>query len=292
LERHEHAGTDTASSNWTDELEPASELGSYDPLRFGFIEIGVVVGPHGVRGECKLRLSTDFVRERLPTEPVQRYLKLTYRVYPRPVWVQNGRPASQPNQWIIRIRGVEDRDAAVRLRGATLYVHEREQRPLSLDANEYTIREWIGRPVILRERLEALRMQEDVCWTRASLLQQCIGKVMGVIFREDRGGAHDSLELLLFQGQRWLDVPFTDTMISEWNALEVLTPSVSEQEPPLMLAVLDPPPGLLALAHVRKQTKPPRIRGYLPPCRGHTFSDYRQEATEETMRVWSQDCAN
>ncbi|KAF6001813.1 hypothetical protein F1559_003763 [Cyanidiococcus yangmingshanensis] len=248
------------------ELEPVPELADYDPSRFGFIEIGTITGPHGVRGECKVRLSTDFVRERLPSQPVQRYLKLSYRVYPRPVQVQDGRPASQPNQWIIRIHGVDDRDAAKRLRGASLYIHETEERPRSLTENEYTIREWLGRAVILRERLEMLRAQKDFRWTRQALLGHCIGKVIGVVLREDLGGAHDSLELLLFEGYRCLDVPFVDAFITEWNSAEMLAPTLSDPGTLPTLAVLDPPPGLLALAQVRKRTKPPRIRGYLPPC--------------------------
>jgi len=249
--------------------EAAAAAAAYDPSRFGFIEIGTIAGPHGVRGECKVRLNTDFARERLPKEPAQRYIKLAHRVYPRPVWVQDGRPASQANVWIIRVRGVEDRDAASQLRGACLYVHESEQRPQSLGADEYIITEWIGRPAILRETLEKLQAQADFLWTREWVFKHCLGRVAGVILRNEHGGAHDALELLLFEGNRSLEVPFLEAFVQEMDIAAHEGAADAETQPPSLtkLAVLDLPPGMLDLARPRERKKRLRIRGYLPPCR-------------------------
>ena len=47
---------------------PSGGVGSIvpsDPFTFGYVKIGVVIGPHGVKGELKMRFETDFADMRL-----------------------------------------------------------------------------------------------------------------------------------------------------------------------------------------------------------------------------------
>ena len=40
-------------------------LDPYDPLSFGFVEVGYIWKPHGLKGEVKVRTVSDFGAERL-----------------------------------------------------------------------------------------------------------------------------------------------------------------------------------------------------------------------------------
>lgn len=51
------------------------EIDPQDPSTFGFLEIGTITGPHGVKGEMKLTVSTDFAEQRL-SMPGTRYVKV------------------------------------------------------------------------------------------------------------------------------------------------------------------------------------------------------------------------
>lgn len=87
--------------------------------------VGVFVGPHGLRGEVKLRPLTDFP-ERLPT------LKLLRLRYPKGEEASlRVRAARVHGEMILfTLEGVEDRDAADALRGAQVLIRADEATPL------------------------------------------------------------------------------------------------------------------------------------------------------------------
>lgn len=152
--------------------------GPYTPEALAFSEIGLITGPHGVRGELKLRAATDWARQRLAPDtplprrqgrryrdgfslpppppaqvkprhpPPQRYLLLPGRLYPRPVGVTVSRKASQAGVWVVGLDCCTSREEVARLVGGRLYVRASE-RP-RMGAGEFLIQDLIGMDVLLR----------------------------------------------------------------------------------------------------------------------------------------------
>ena len=249
-----------------EEIEAAVRPPQYDPFNFGFVEIGTLLGAHGVRGECKLRLSTDYPQERLPSGRVTRHLRRVGRVYPRPVQVCNGRPASQPGQWIFRLDGVQTREEAVALRGATLYIRADERyEEASAGEMEYTVADWIDREVVLRDDLD--RLSDEQGDAAAAIRRLSIGRVVGVVLREEMGGAHDLLDVLLYRGKKQLYVPFVRELVQELPDRVCDGGPLDPGAAVVRSMVLTPPPGLLELAKRPRRYRPPRIRGLILPAK-------------------------
>jgi 16S rRNA processing protein RimM len=106
-----------------------------------FVEIGVVTRPHGVRGDVRIRLhwaesdalervkSVDLVRDGKPLGA--RRLVSARRT---------------PDAILVKFEGVDDRDAAERLRGADVRV-DRDALP-ALEPGEYYLCDLIGARVV------------------------------------------------------------------------------------------------------------------------------------------------
>ncbi len=87
--------------------------------------VGILVGPHGVRGEVKLRLETEFP-ERIPQ------LKELRLRHPDGVEETRRLRGSRPHKGmlLLRLEGVDDMDAAEALRGAVVLVPLEQAAPL------------------------------------------------------------------------------------------------------------------------------------------------------------------
>ena len=98
---------------------PAAE--PYDVL------VGVVVSAHGVRGEMRVSPETDFP-ERFAT---QESLSVVPRgAAPRLLRVESARTHTGKGLVLLRLEGIDDRDAADALRGSALYIRESDLTPL------------------------------------------------------------------------------------------------------------------------------------------------------------------
>ena len=124
------------------------------------IEIGIIVRPHGIRGELKVIPSTIWppagsskLRVLLKEGSVER-------------WITLDSVREQKGALFVRIPGVSDRDTAERLRNARLFLHRDKLPPLGED--DYFIDDLIG--------LKAITASGDE-----------IGPVTGVF----NSGAHD-----------------------------------------------------------------------------------------------------
>lgn len=102
-----------------------------------WIALGVIARPHGVRGEVRVH----------PFNPDSELLSRGEEVFvrreaedPRPVSLVSVRPG--PRAWLVRMRGVETREAADALRGAQLCV-PRASLP-ELEEGEYYYADLIG----------------------------------------------------------------------------------------------------------------------------------------------------
>ena len=107
-----------ASSSRSGRVRPAPDL----------ITIGRIVAPHGIRGEVRVRLETDFP---------ERFVKLR-RAYlvreGRAEEVDIGSVRPHRDGLLVVLRGVGDRTAAEQLRGAQIAVPRADLVPLAADS--------------------------------------------------------------------------------------------------------------------------------------------------------------
>lgn len=89
--------------------------------------IGIVVGAHGVRGEVRVHPETDFPERFTRLEQV--WLAPPHGEA-RLIRVLGARPHTGKGQVLLRLEGVQDREAVEALRGAGLYLRESELWPL------------------------------------------------------------------------------------------------------------------------------------------------------------------
>lgn len=248
-----------------------------DPSSFGFVEIGTVVGAHGVHGQVKVKSTSDFPARF--TEPGLRYFKPHNKRAPRKIVLLEGKP-SKEGEYIVELDDVKNREDAKRLRGGSLYVRIEERdavmsstvpkkdgneeeeskgsalSPTSVD-DEYFISDLVGLEVFLeQDEDQAGSDKEDETHNRSF-----VGYVAGVVLAQEMcsipGLGHDMLEIVLPRGK--------GGTISLRDEL-VLVPFVPEIVPRVEISkraiFLTPPPGLLDITYVREEKV--RIKGFLP----------------------------
>ncbi len=100
----------------------------------GYIAVGLITTPHGLRGEVKVELHTDFP-ERFAPDVV---------VYLGTDLVETTITAARPHQgqYLLQFSGVEDRTQADALRGVWIFVPEEEA--VELEEDTYFVHEIIG----------------------------------------------------------------------------------------------------------------------------------------------------
>ena len=101
-----------------------AKIDPYDPTTFGFTYLGAVLGAHGLGGELKVRVLSDFGVERF-RKGAKLHLKDPQRRFPTEYKVIGGRSAgSGPSNdaWLVKLSGVRTREEAAKLQGSTLFV--------------------------------------------------------------------------------------------------------------------------------------------------------------------------
>lgn len=91
-----------------------------------FLAIGRIVGVHGVRGEVKLEIHSQHP-ERIPN-----LRRVYFNDDPTPVRLRSAR--LHGGQALLRFDGIEDRDAAEKLRGTTVRISGSQAPPLEAGA--------------------------------------------------------------------------------------------------------------------------------------------------------------
>lgn len=234
----------------------------YDPTTYGYIELGTIIGAHGVHGAMKLTSITDFSKQRL-CEPGVRHIKPPNKRAPREVQLVEGRPIKSEAEtlgsdvnptYLIRLEHVIDREEALKMRGCVLYALEDEKVDDYLDEDEYIVSDLVGLNVFLDDTDE-----EHV---GKSFEELFIGNIRGVVMGSEMcaipGLGQDLLEVVLPKSQHGVEgedlvlVPFVPEIVTAVNLDGRMVNIV-------------PPPGLLDLAYRREEKV--RIKGFLPPGR-------------------------
>mmetsp|Transcript_25367 Transcript_25367/g.52546 ORF Transcript_25367/g.52546 Transcript_25367/m.52546 type:complete len:434 (+) Transcript_25367:73-1374(+) len=231
----------------------------YDPTTYGYVELGTIIGAHGVHGFLKLSSTTDFSEKRL-CEPGIRHIKPPNRRSPREVQLAEGRPlrpdsattGSDANPiYLIRLEHIQDRESALKLRGCVLYSLEDEKVDDLLDEGEYIVSDLIGLNVFLDEQVYG-DAKKDLF----------VGNIRGVVMGSEicaiPGLGQDLLEVLLpkrkelQRGEEMVLIPFVPQIVSRVDL-------------DLRMVFVKPPAGLLDLSYVREEKV--KIKGFLPAAR-------------------------
>lgn len=217
------------------------DIDPYDPTTFGYIEIGTILGAHGVHGWVKVQGCTDFP-ERLTRPGMPLHVKPYNKRAPRKITLVNGKMTGK-DSFLIQLQGKYDRDEAKKLKGATIYYATQQDTVVDKEG-EVRVSELAGLNVFLPD-------------------EQFVGIVQGVLL----GSEMCAIPGL---GQDMLEVALDRKEIKPGAPKElVLVPLVPELVPIVDLSenviIIDPPTGLLDLKYIREEKV--RIKGLLPPAR-------------------------
>ncbi len=103
----------------------------------GYMAVGLITGVHGLKGEVKVELHTDFPERFAPGVLVLLGDELIEST------IANVRP--HKNQLLLTLEGVRNRDEAEALRGQWLFVDEDDA--VELDADTYWVHDIVGMTV-------------------------------------------------------------------------------------------------------------------------------------------------
>jgi 16S rRNA processing protein RimM len=243
------------------EFPDNKQIDPYDPSTYGYVELGTIIGSHGVYGLMKIAAVTDFP-ERL-CKPGIRHLKVPNRRSPREVRLLEGRHRID-NEYLIKLENIGDRNEALKLRGSKLYARQ-EERPEEIGQDEYLVSDLVECEVYLVTGYgEDNDDDGDVQYTEnegKSLGGKFVGVVKGLVLAEEMcaipGLGQDLLEIVLPRGRNGSP---------SWRDEYVLIPMVPSIVPTVdierKLLYIDPPIGLLDLTYVQEDNV--RIKGFLP----------------------------
>ena len=239
-----------------------TSIDPYDPTTYGYVELGTIVGAHGVRGLMKLASITDFSEQRL-CKPGTRHLKLPDRRSPREVQLVEGRPMRSDAEtagsdvsptYLIRLENVDDREQALKMRGCVLYALEGERVDDFLEPDEYIVSDLVGMNVFLDDGDDEHKGK--------SFEELFVGNVKGVVLGSDMcatpGLGQDLLEVVL--PKRLGSDPGEDLVLLPFVPEIVMRVDLDEK-----MVSVRPPGGLFDLSY-RRETKV-RIKGLLPAAR-------------------------
>ena len=117
-----------------------------------WIEIGRIVAPQGLRGEVKVLPASDFP-ERF-VQLGQRWLMRPGASEPEAIELQRGRYLSNKGLYVVQFAGIETRNQAEALRGATLIVPASDRPPLAV--GEFHLLDLVGLTVFDRHNQDVV----------------------------------------------------------------------------------------------------------------------------------------
>jgi ribosomal 30S subunit maturation factor RimM len=274
-----------------------SEIDPYDPATFGYRRVGAVVSAHGVRGWVRVAaggprqgpagpFASSFARQggkgppaaSAPASPLRRWLhlKMPNKRAPRAVRLVSARRVGGGGEYLCFLEGVDTRDDALKLRGATLFVRSEEDgddeeeetgRQQQQEGDErqeevYSVSELVGLAVYLHGSAPRDGGDGGDGGQAPGAEAALVGTVGGVVFGDDISDlplGYDMLEIIIAGPPGGGGAGG-----GEERALVPLVPElVPVVDPARGRVYVDPPAGLLDLRYVRKDKV--RIRGFLPP---------------------------
>jgi 16S rRNA processing protein RimM len=238
-----HLDKPEEKENRTIQFPSHKEIVPSDPYTFGYVHVGKILIPHGVKGEVKVKFETDFAESRVKANSTL-YIKRPNRRTPRPIKVQSGKRQID-NLYIVKFADIRSRLSALAFKDYSVYVRLEDRPPLEVD--EYLVRDLIDLPCYLNVTLSAKG--------KKTYLNK-VGVVAGVVLPDDLCDVsaasliHAMLEIKKPGLQEELClIPFVPSIVLD----------VDRENSAILL---DPPSGLLDITYVEQ--KRIVIKGYLP----------------------------
>jgi len=225
----------------------------YSLEKLGFIEVGLIVGPHGVRGGAKVRSLSDFPQQRLAEPNSLRHIKYPDRLYPRPIQLVKGTKAAQKDMWIVFLDGYNSPEEVKEIRGARICVKVGDKPKVK--KGEYYVRDLIGLKVRLYGSGALIGSVNDI-YTNDELARH---------IKNPSKLGHDMLEVMVDNEEDNLVlVPFVKQIVPVVN--------IEDGE-----VLIDPPEGLFDIAKVNLIVKRSAPRLFLNPA----ADEHPQQPDEE-----------
>ncbi|KAB8319974.1 ribosome maturation factor RimM [Tolypothrix campylonemoides VB511288] len=137
------------------------------PIPEGWLEIGTIVAPQGLRGEMRVYPNTDFP-ERFEVAGT-RWLLRPGEAEPQPIELLSGRYVEGKNLCIVKLASVENREQVEELRGCKLLVKDCDRPQLGED--EYHVVDLLEMQVFMQESGELVGTVVDVIPAGHDLLE-------------------------------------------------------------------------------------------------------------------------
>ncbi len=139
----------------------------HHPKSEDWLEIGTIVAPQGLGGEVRVYPDTDFP-ERFEV-PGERWLLHPGQTEPQPIKLVAGRYVEGKNLCVVKLAGINDRNAAEELRNCKLMV-KASDRP-QLEEDEYYVPDLIGLQVFMQASGELVGTVVDIIPAGNDLLE-------------------------------------------------------------------------------------------------------------------------
>ncbi|MEO0458596.1 MAG: ribosome maturation factor RimM [Cyanobacteria bacterium P01_A01_bin.114] len=136
------------------------------------IEIGRIVGAHGLKGEVRVYPDSDFPERFL--EPGERWLMSPGVAEPKGIQLKQGRYLEGKGLYIVKFAGVDYRDQAEALRNSRLLVPKTDRLPL--DEGEFYVGDLVGLLVVLQSNGETVGTVVDVYSAGNDLLEVALSQ--------------------------------------------------------------------------------------------------------------------
>ena len=298
---------ETSPSNFED----IKKIVPTDPSTFGYTLIGLVSGAHGVKGEVKVQIESDFADYRMRKSAIV-YLKRPNRNTPRPIKVTECRK-TVGNTYLLQLSGVSSRLHANAFKGFSIY-SKTSDRP-TLSDNEYLVKDLVDMPCYVSKYPDSENVSSiidspvvqnnnyspEMTEEEFHNIFLCIGKVSGVVLAEDLCSSpsvkhlmHDLLEIKLLPAchrneDHNPDINEHNDDTDERNMKDLclipMVPSiVTYVDLTREIIIVSPPAGLLDLTY-REREERVVIRGYLPAEITHLTASERQELESASIVV-------
>ncbi len=133
----------------------------------GWLEVGRIVAPQGIKGEVRVYPDSDFP-ERFEL-PGQRWLLRPGQREPEAFELLRGYYLQGKGLYVLQFAGVSDRDQAEQLRDSKILVSKADRPPLEED--EFHIADLVGLPVYDQETQEQVGWVESIIPAGNDLLE-------------------------------------------------------------------------------------------------------------------------
>jgi 16S rRNA processing protein RimM len=240
------------ASTKTLEFPNNKDIDPYDPTSFGFVEIGSILGPHGVHGWVKVAGCTDFP-ERLTRAGIPLHMKPVRKRAPRKVTLAAGKFLGD-DQFLIQLQGYYDRTASQTLKGSTLYFAT-QQDSVEREDDEIVLNELIGLSVYRTTDVDG---EEGL-----------VGTILGVVLAEEMcaipGLLHDQLEVGVTRKSSSEEPDAPPGSLQDLLLIPLVPEIVTKIDLENHMILVDPPAGLLDLTYVREEKV--KLKGLLAPAK-------------------------